>query len=322
MKLGITGGTGFIGKRLTELALEHGCHVRCLVRKKNVSGEVLQHPNVEVTHGDLLDSQAIKKFLRDLDVCVHLAAHVKHGTKKEYMENNVEGTRTICKGLATSNPDCRLVYCSSIAALRLQPGFLWLGTDYAVSKYHAERVVKDYAKNFRLKTTIIYPGLILGPQDSNFVPNVLKYLKAGKVVLVSGGEEAAPLIYIDDICELFLLCATEKDAVGNKYLGIGNCEVGMHDFFRILAEKTDCRPPTRKIAKSLVFPIALFLEMTYRVLGINNPPIISRRVVDVLSINAKFDQNLFETNLGWEPKISVRNGIEKTLEWYRNADQA
>ncbi|MFQ5455724.1 MAG: NAD-dependent epimerase/dehydratase family protein [Nitrospirota bacterium] len=316
MRIGITGSTGVLGHRITELAVEKGLHVKSLVRRRGKIDK-LSNLNLSLVYGDITDSDSLVDFVKDIDVCIHLAAHVSFGTKKEYYKTNVDGTKNICRAIVKYNPECRLIYCSTISALKVKRFIKCLSTDYAISKYLAERQVEFYKKEKGLKAVIIYPGLIFGPNDTKFLPYLIKYLKEGRLFFVSGGEERGPLIYIDDLCELFLIAAIREDAIGKRYLGVGNLEIGIHDFIKIVAQKIGKSPPMLKIPKSLIFPVALLMETIYALFKINKAPMISKRVVDVLSIN--FDPSIknIHQNLEWKPMVSVVNGIDHALKWYK-----
>ncbi|ABQ25732.1 NAD-dependent epimerase/dehydratase family protein [Geotalea uraniireducens] len=308
LRIGITGCTGALGQRLTELAAAKGHMVRCLVRNTNAAGS-----DIEIVRGDLLNAESLHEFVKDLDVCIHLAAMVSHASKEQYQAINVTGTENLCNALLLHNPGCRLIHCSTISVLRLRRYLKFLSTNYAISKYYAEKKVTWFQKKKGLKAIIIYPGLIFGPYDSKFIPFIAQSLKKGKVFLVSGGERRAPLIFIDDLCELFLLAAENEKAIGGKYVGVGRLEMGIHDFIRLIAEKTGSPIPWLKFPKWLVFPLAMISEGIYSLLGREKPPALTKRAVDILSINFAHS---CDNDLGWQPKTTVFEGVDQAWHWY------
>jgi len=308
LRIGITGCTGALGQRLIELATAKGHHVRCFVHNTNIAGS-----GIEIVRGDLLDAESLQEFVKDLDVCIHLAAMVGYASTEQYRAINVTGTQNLCYALLIHNPSCRLIHCSTISVLRLRSCLKFLSTKYAISKYYADKEVTRLQKEKGLKATIIYPGLIFGPYDTKFIPFIVQNLKKGKGFLVSGGERQAPLVFIDDLCELFLLAAENEKAVGGRYVGIGKPEMGIHDFIRLVAEKTGTSPPWIKLSKWLVFPLAMISEGIYSLLGREKQPALTKRMVDVLSINFS---NSCDNNLGWRPRTTVSEGIDQTWLWY------
>ncbi len=312
VKIGITGATGGLGRRLVEMAVAAGFTVKCLIRSTAALGN-LKFLDIELIQGDLHDKEVLKVFVADLDECIHLAAMVRMATKAQYRKVNTDGTANICDAIATENPDCRLIYCSTISVLRINRHCRISSTDYAMSKYHAEKIVEQYREKHGLKATIIYPGLIFGGYDINFVPKITEYLKKGKIVLVSGGEKNGPLIHADDLCNLFLTAVVHKKSVGRKYLGTGDLEIGIHRFITIIAQKMGYPPPKVKLPKSLLLPVAVVLESLFSCLG-KKPPLLSKRTVDLLSINFRNRPEMSACDIGWKPRIPVLKGLEKVLK--------
>lgn len=266
---------------------------------------------MEWVDGDLHDRAALASFIRGTDVCIHLAAQVQHAPHEVYRRVNSEGTENVCQAVLEHSPNTRLIYCSSIAALQVRPRFRFLSTRYALSKYEAGLRVAEYQAR-GLRAAVVYAGMIYGPGDRQFIPGVLKHLANNRFFLVSGGERQAPLVYVDDLCDLFLTVARHPAAEGKCFVGVGPREVGMHTFFRRLAEKKGLRTSFPKIPKGLIFPVACFNEAMHERLKRSHPPALSKRSVDVLSLSYRHSL-LDNTGIGWEPKIGMEEGLEKTL---------
>jgi len=317
MKVGVTGSTGFLGRRFVEMAAARGHRLVCLNRPNGRAP--VASDSVEIMLGDITDAASLREFVRSVDVVVHMAAWVGNGSPADYHKVNVCGTRNICQTIADHRPDCLLIYCSSVAVLRRYRLWPWFNTLYTRSKARAEEHVRRYQAERCLRASYVYPGLMYGPRDERFVPTLLKYLKRGQLFNVSGGERWAPLVYVDDVCDLILYVVSERQAVGRRYIGVGKQEVGIHDFFRILARRIDVEEPQRKLPKYLLLPVAAFLEWSYRFLGRKQLPALSRRVVDLLSID--FDPNLVRrfNREEWSARTSLHEGLNRTFEWLRLA---
>lgn len=301
-----------LGCALAEMFTERGYQVLGLVRSAPADKPAYRH----IT-GDLTDAQSLALFVAQIDVCVHLAAQVSHGGRQQYKSVNIDGTQKLCDAIRSYNPACRLVNCSSIAALRFNPALPFLATPYARSKFYANRIVERYRRQFDLRTVTISPGLIYGPGDERFLPAVIRRLKQGSVTLVSGGERHAPLIYIDDLAELFFLAATDSRAVGEDYIGVRSETLGIHEFIRQLARQVGAEEPRRILPKSVVFPPALMMEWIYRLSGRGKEPPLSKRAVDILSINFKQTSGDANKRLDWQPAIGMEEGLRRYLDWAR-----
>ena len=95
MKAVVTGGTGFIGGRLVEELVGNGYEVRCLVRDTS-DVKALKELGADLVHGDLGNTDSLRKLPHGSDVVFHLAAHVSDwGERNEFYRYNVDATRTL-----------------------------------------------------------------------------------------------------------------------------------------------------------------------------------------------------------------------------------
>lgn len=314
VRVGLTGGTGVLGSKLTRMLLEEGADVFCLVRKTSNINDMPRQVNL--CYGELTDLGSIESFVSQIDICIHLAAQVSPTTTERYYLYNVTGTENICKAILSQNPRCRLINCSSIAAYRIKGHCKMQYTDYAKSKLAADKLVDYYIKNKNLRGTTIIPGLIYGPGKNVFIPTIIENLKSNKLFLVEGGEYHAPLSYIDDLCDLFLRAAKNEKSVGHKYFGINYTEKGIHDFIKMVALKTSCAMPTKVYKKKWLMYRAVLLQLIHSLFNLKRHPRLSIRMVDVLSINYPLSPEQRHNNLGWIPLTDMESGIDTVLDSY------
>lgn len=315
MLCGVTGATGVLGGRLVEILVQKGFQVRCLVRNVD-KATTLSKQGVDLVQGDLSNADALKEFVLNLDVCFHLAAQVSHSDWNGYYRSNVEGTQNLIEAIIDHNPGARFVYSSTISALRFNPRREYMSTEYARSKYLADLVVEKYMSDGKIRGVIVYPGMIYGVHDLNFVPTIAKLLRQKKLFLVTGGESGAPLIYIDDLCELFILSATKEEAVGKKYISVKGLEIGVHGFIQMIAKRIGEEGSLRKYPKSLLMPLAILNEILHKVIPWKKNPFLSMRIVDILSLSFSKDYELATRDLGWTHKISLDEGLDRAFSWY------
>jgi nucleoside-diphosphate-sugar epimerase len=314
LKIGITGCSGVLGNRLVQALSSYGANLSCLVRQ-NSKVDSIKGLNPLLVNGDITDKESLRDFVKGLDVCIHLAAMVGQGSRKEYNNVNVVGTKNLCESIIENNPNCRFINCSSIAALRIKKWVKPEFTNYAKSKKMADDVVGEVTKKTGLKSTTIYPGLFYGPCDTKFIPSIIKNIQSGKVFFLTGGEKDAPLIFIDDLCDLFVKAVINENAIGKRYIGVGLNEIGIHDFFKILAKKTSCPEPSKVKHKLPYLTAAVILEKIYGLLHLKKSPPITKRMVDILSINFRKEEYGCDNDIGWSPKTNIEQGLAKYFEW-------
>lgn len=316
MKVAVTGGTGMLGINLIKKLIKKDYEVLCLVRKES-NKEFLEDCKVKLIVGDLTQPETLIPLVREAQRCFHLAAQVADvGPSEIFDKVNVDGTRNLCETILQYNPSCKLIYASTIVVFNFDLKKKRESTNYAISKYKAEKVVWDYIQNKNLIGTIIYPGMIYGPYDMRFIPSFIKYLKAKKVVYITGGESLAPLIYVDDLCDLFIKASEQDCANGRSYISIKGLDIGMHDFINMIADKTGYPRPKYTIPRSVMMILAIFLESIYNLFKIKTRPPLTKRMVDVLSIHGNFDTSKSWEELEWAPKTKIEEGLELTFKWY------
>ena len=352
MIIGITGGTGGLGRRLAEILLAQGYKIRLLVRNTG-NLPFFSDSEIEYAYGNINDTDSLKVFVDNIDVCFHLAAQVGSACKNKMFLTNVEGTKNLCQAILETNPDCRFIYCSSIVVKNLNVYVFnrLFATDYAISKYYAEKVVLQYMNC--IKTTIVYPGYIFGYYDRNFLPAIIKLLRYGLPFFVRGGEKNAPVIFVDDLCDLLIRSFLSDNAIGKKYVSLEKSDIGIHEFIRIVARELGYAYPSKIYPK---WPLVVFIkahECLSKVFKVtkqkhmhmpnytpmpehmhmpnyipmpehmpNYTPIpehmpkISIRIINALSSRARFYNNAV-TDLNWTQKTTYHDGIQKTLSYYK-----
>ena len=316
LKIGITGCSGVLGTRLIQILSLHDADITCLIRESSKIDHI-RDLKPGFVYGDITDKNSLADFVRNIDICIHLAAFVGHGSVEDFRRVNVQGTRNLCEAIISDNPDCRLINCSSIAALRIKGKIKLEFTHYAKSKKMADNVVEEMIQEKGLKAVTIYPGLIYGPYDIKFIPTLIKNLENNKIFFLTGGEKDSPLIYIDDLCDLFLKVIVNKETVGRKYIGVGPGELGIHDVFKAIAKKLSLPEPTKRYPKFPYLVAAVIMESVYSFFRIKRPPTITRRIVDILSIN--FEVKRYKNDnkaVGWEPRVNFEQGLNSFIKWY------
>jgi len=320
MIIGITGITSGLGKRLAEILSEKKYKIKALIRE---TSDVNNLPkNIDYIYGDLSNVEALKKLINNIDICIHIAAQVSHTSYKNYYEVNVKGTNNICKTILEINPDCRIIHCSTISTLKVNPFFKIKSSNYAISKYYGEKIVIKYSKNNNLKYTIIYPGLIYGKYDKTLLPQAIKLIKYNMIKLIKGGEKKVPLIYVDDLCDLFIKVIENKKSINKRYISVKGLDIGVHDFFKILADKLGFTISKKTYNKIPLFIFAIIQEIIYKIFKKDKNPIITRTYVDIMSINMKNYKKKYDdpkTDLNWEQNVTKEyliNNINNLIKHY------
>jgi nucleoside-diphosphate-sugar epimerase len=323
MRVLITGATGFIGGRLCAKLVQQGCNVRALVRDLARASELREH-GVETMLGDLRDRASLERATADVDTIYHFAAVFRQEVpRKEIWRTNVDGIENLLDAAARSGVK-RFIHCSSTSVYGLRPRtpttedspFVPIRGDlYQASKLAAERHVLCYGSRGKLATTIIRITGVYGPGDLRFL-KLFKAIARKRFVMIGRGEVLFSMIYIDDLLDGIVRCATKTSAMNSHYLLTGNEPITLNDTVRIIAEAIGVPPPRLHVPVMPLYYLGLLMEWTLKPLRIS-PPLFRRRV-NFFRITRGFDNSKAKQELGWDPKIDLATGTRRTMDWYRS----
>ena len=229
----VTGATGFIGGRLVEhLIVEHGAEVRVLVRNLAAAARLARFP-VTVLRGDITSSPDLAVAIQGCDAVFH-CAYGTSGSQKHRAHINREGTRRVLEASRAAHVG-RIVYLSTLMVYgQTTDGDLdetaprrRFGNAYSDSKLEAEQI----ALTSGLPVAVLQPTAVYGPYGGVWTESVIRALKAGRQILVNGGEGLGNAVYVDDLVSAMLLAAVQDAAVGEAFLISGEEPVTWRELY-------------------------------------------------------------------------------------------
>jgi UDP-glucose 4-epimerase len=295
MKVGVTGGSGFIGGHLARTLVARG-HETYVLDKVPSQVEGVQWCNV-----DLLSYDSLKEKVKGLDVLYHLAAIADASYSSENpietIRVNAEGTVNVLEACRQSGVG-RVVYASTIWVYNAseddnvdEETKLSARTRhiYTSSKLVGEFLCNDYRDHYGLNFTILRFGIPYGPGGRfNVIPVFIKAALQGQPIKIRGtGEQRRPFIYVSDLAEGCAAAASEI-AINRTYNISGSQMISVNEVVELLSKQV----------KDL---------MVQRV------PERSGEIRDkIVSISRA------EKELSWKPRTSFEDGFKLTFDWYRN----
>lgn len=308
MRVCVTGGTGFIGRALVRRLLAEGAQVRVLARP-SPRADALAAQGAEVVRGDLSDVAAIERAVAAADVVQHTAAKVGlAATREDFFEANVRGTERILKASLAAGVG-RVVYLSSIAVYGLAGDGERITEEtpfdnmpekrdlYAQTKIAADELASSFAAKTALPTSILRPGLIYGPTRP--LPAGILAFHVGKTDFVFGTtDQRIPLNYIENLVDAMQQAATEKGAKLRQYIVLDDDNLTLGQY--------------HAAKKEIAGTGAVFLPSWPVLLGAPLGGIPKRQVIRALQ-NRFYDTTRIRQELGWTPKVPLREAIRRTL---------
>ena len=303
----VTGGAGFIGSHLVEGLLARDYKVRVLDnfstgRRDNLANVLTK---VELLEGSVANLTTARSAMRNVDVVFHEAAlpSVPRSVKNPLESNEVNITGTLNILLAARDAGVkRVVYAASSSAYGNQPTLPKVETmtpdplsPYAIGKLAGEMYARAFTQLYGLSTVSLRYFNVFGPRQdptTQYAGVIAKFMTCaieGKPYPVYGdGEQSRDFTYVENVVEANILAA-ERPIEGAPLINIAYGErTTLNQIIRILN------------------------ELTGQKLSADYGP---ERAGDVKHSHA--DVTLAGKLIGYEPMVNLREGLKRTLEWYR-----
>jgi dihydroflavonol-4-reductase len=319
----VTGATGFTGGHLARALRARGDDVRALVRDPARASD-LTKTGVELVTGDLRDGGAVGAAARGVEVVYHIAAIYRQAglRDEEYRAINAEAVRGVIEAAARAGAR-RVVHCSTVGVhgdveqppadedAPLRPGDV-----YQVTKLAGERIAAEAAAQTGIELVIARPTGIYGPGDRRLL-KLFRGVARRRFVILGSGRIFYHLTYIDDLIQGFRLCAEVPQAAGRTYILAGPEVTTLNELVAVIAEEAHVPPPWLHLPVWPFWLAGAACEALCAPLGIE-PPIYRRRV-DFFTKSRAFDIARARRELGYAPAVGLRDGVRRTLAWYRDA---
>lgn len=294
--IAVTGGTGFVGSRLLDLALERGLQVRALTRRDQPARD-----GVTWVPGALDRPESLRELATGADAVIHIAGVISAPTRAGFEAGNAAGTLAMVEAARAAGVR-RFVHISSIAAR--EPDL----SDYGWSKCRSELLVKASG----LDWTIIRPPAVYGPGDRETL-ELFKMAVKGVVLLPPAGRLS--VIEVGDLCALMLAVVDDDDSIARLYeLDDGTDKGYDHRHFARLLGRAVGRRARPVSVHPTVLRAAARLDRLFRGDGAKLTPDRVRYFLHpdwVANPAARPPGHL------WRPAVRTPTGLKATAEWYR-----
>lgn len=331
----VTGGVGFVGYHLVDALVARGDEVIVVDMAAKA-----HRPDVTYIKSDICDGDAMEKACKGVDVIFHNASvvHTKQNLVGKVWKVNLGGTTNMLRAARDAGVS-RFVYVSSASAVYegadLENGDESLPysrisqAPYADSKIAAEQEVLACNGKNGLLTCAIRPHVIFGPGDNRLVPNILARAKEGKLRFQIGLEEKlSDFTYVTNLVDA-LLAADEALVPGSKVAGqayfITNGEpMSFWAFVNGFITQLGYKPITTRLPYPMIYGIAALAEAvdTLRGGSLGNEDGLTRFAIKYLCTHHYFSIEKARRDFGYNPRVSIAEGITKTIAHLRATGQA
>lgn len=311
MRAVVTGCAGFIGSHLTERLLADGWSVLGIdaltptydtVGRREQVSRLAGNRRFEFIEGDL-NRVDLSEPVEQSDVVFHLAA--RPGVRASWRDfaqasdDNIRATQRVLDAVS-QHPEARLIFGSSSSVYGLVDEFpvpesrvLAPISPYGVTKAACEALLSAYASQFDVTVTSLRYFTVYGPRqrsDMAFTRWIRAAINATPLPVYGDGKAIRDFTYVDDVVEATVLAAEEELSGHRIYNVAGGSPVSVNEVLEMIAEL-----------------LGVEIEVDYGDAAAGDPP------------RTGGDTTLITEELGWEPHVSLREGLTRQVEWFRTS---
>jgi dihydroflavonol-4-reductase len=316
----VTGANGFVGAAVVRALLARGESVRAFVRRgsdrRNLEGLA-----VEVREGDITRPDTLQAALPGCRYVLHVAADYRLWAPdaERMLATNVQGSVNVLEAAAAAGVE-RLVYTSSVATLGIRPdrkpadertpvGLEDMIGPYKRSKFLAEQAVRHRAAELGFPVVTVNPSTPVGPGDIKPTPTGRLILDAAAGRMPAFVDTGLNLVHVDDVAAGHA-AALERGRPGERYI-LGGADMSLKAILEVVARYSGRRPPTLRLPRWSVYPVALTSEGLARLTG--REPRVSLDGLRMAAKHMYFSSAKAEHELGYrwrDPAEAVKDAVE------------
>jgi UDP-glucose 4-epimerase len=313
-KVIVTGADGFIGSHLTDALVSAGAAVTALAQYNSFDShgwlDDLPEPvrdRLNLVRGDVRDAAFIGRLVQGHEIVFHLAALIaiphSYIAPQSYVETNVLGTLNVLEA-ARQHGIKRIVHTSTSevygTALTMpinESHPLQGQSPYSASKIAADMMAEAFARSFGVPVVILRPFNTFGPRQSEraIIGTLIRQAldPASSAIMVGDATTVRDLTFITDTTAAFVAAGLSANLEFGQAYNAGNQRAIMvGDLIDLIVDLTSCSKPVIQDNKRL------------------RPP--NSEVRALLA-----DCTRFTRATGWAPQVTLREGLERTLEWWQ-----
>lgn len=311
----VTGATGFVGSRLSEiLSQREQAAVTGIGRNLNRVA-YLEDLGITLKALDLLNTEELREVVKGKDIIFHTAAAL-NADPEIAQSVNVEATEQLVK-LAGEVGVSRFIHVSTVGVYDMtdreevdESAPLALGhpSIYPRTKAEAEMRARSAAGQSGLALSIVRPSMIYGPGHGIWSKGMFQNILDGNPVFLGDGSAHFNPVYIDDVVDAMILCAKHPKAAGEAF-NISAGTTTWREFMSQYGELCDKKP------KGLPLFIARLMAFANKIPLVTTP--IDQGFIEMANSYKTFPIDKASSYLGWEPKVTLDEGMNKTKEWLK-----
>ena len=318
----VTGAPGWLCNRLVEIMKERNMIVRCLVLK-GMKTEHLQKIGAEIIYGNVLDYDSLLPATKGIDKVIHAVGIIHPKRSKDFYNINTDGTKNMLEA-SYQNKVEKFLYISSNSTQgynidknnpMTEEGPDRPYTDYGKSKWKAEQIVKKYQESGKLETVILRPCWFYGPNPGEIFVELVRHIRNGRPPIFGSGENLRTMSYIDNVVEAIIAAINSKKTNGQIYWVGDEKPYKLIDIYNEFAKNLGVTIKPRHIPW-FICQLSEKIDILTGYLGQYHKHL---HVCGETGHYIWCDTSKARRDFGYEPKISLKEGMKRTIDSMREA---
>ncbi|MCX7595603.1 MAG: NAD(P)-dependent oxidoreductase [Fischerella sp.] len=318
MNIFVTGGSGFVGKRLIKRLISDNNHVTALARSDS-SGRTIEQLGAKIIKGNLENISDWEAHLAGQDIVIHCAAPVEfwRSWEKFYQEITL-ATKNLLISASKMNVK-RFIYISSESVLQDELPLIDIDETYPYpaepNSYYgkAKKLAEEEILNFptEMKCIILRPTYVWGKGDKT--PQTLETkVKSGQFLWIDNGECLIETVHVDNLVEAISLACVKGE---NKeiYIVTDDDPITVRDYFTQIFKIKGINPPNTNLPSLIVNPLASLVESIWKLLNIKSTPPLSRFEISFVAMPRKYNISKIKQALGYKPIMTRKMGLQEMM---------
>lgn len=291
MRILVTGGTGFVGRRITERL--KGRHEVVLLRREGATTPLPD--GVEMLAGDVTDPASLAGKLAGFDAVIHLVAIIEEHGDASFDGVIRRGTENVVAAARAGNVP-RFIHMSALGA-RDDPAY-----PYHQAKWRAEEAVRQSG----LEWTIFRPSVIFGKGDG-FITVLAGVVRAFPLTPIAGsGEALFQPVQVDDVADCFVRAVDDPETTRGQVYELGGAKPYTYDqMIDVIAQRLGVKRPRVHLPLPLMKAVVAASAPLPKAL---RPPVTSEQL-KMLSLDNSTDHSATGELIGREP-VALEDGID------------
>ena len=319
----VTGATGFIGGHLVDRLVADGVRVRALVRPGSTRIGRLRTQPVELMEIDLSEGDRFPEAVAGVRHVYHIGQPM-HNDPRAHAIETVEATRALAAAAREAGVE-RFVYPSTLALADTESGRSGTAIDedvgyspklgpYAEAKKKVEGLLRDAADQ-GLHTVMLRPGIVIGPRGRVVYPHMGYKLRDRVFIILGKGNAPLPLTYVGNTVAALIQATTAEVEPGSLFHIVDPDPITGKQYLEQFIQDAALEARIVHVPFAFAYSAAGGYELAaaLRVLPAGKT---SREQLRQKRQVVDYDCTRARELLGWQPEVSLREGLTRTFEWY------